>query len=174
MIELEIGSRQTISTWEKADSIPRLVELAITALDQVEASRKRSGFERPCAARAAEAIRCRRRALGGLVRLSAYRCSQPVPPSTLCGSGLLVAADCADWCSNCIHRRCLGICRISEVVPLKATLRSLQRPTLRRRSPFRVSQRLTITRSSLAQLPTYLTIRPRLDKRYMTRRSSCS
>jgi transcriptional regulator with XRE-family HTH domain len=46
MIELEVASRQTISTWEKADRIPRLVELATIALDQVEASRKRSGFER--------------------------------------------------------------------------------------------------------------------------------
>jgi transcriptional regulator with XRE-family HTH domain len=46
MIELEVGSRQTISTWESAEKIPRLVALAITALDQVEASRKRSGFER--------------------------------------------------------------------------------------------------------------------------------
>ena len=46
MIELEVGSRQTISTWENADRIPRLVELAVIAIDQVEASRKRSGFER--------------------------------------------------------------------------------------------------------------------------------
>jgi transcriptional regulator with XRE-family HTH domain len=46
MIELEVASRQTISTWESAEKIPRLVELAVIALDQVEASRKRSGFER--------------------------------------------------------------------------------------------------------------------------------
>jgi transcriptional regulator with XRE-family HTH domain len=44
MTELEVGSRQTISTWESAQKIPRLVELAIIALDQVEASRKQSGF----------------------------------------------------------------------------------------------------------------------------------
>lgn len=46
MTELEIRSRQTIATWESAEKIPRLVELAILALDQIEASRKRSGFEK--------------------------------------------------------------------------------------------------------------------------------
>jgi transcriptional regulator with XRE-family HTH domain len=46
MVELEIRSRQTIGTWESAEKIPRLVELAIVALDQIEASRKRSGFEK--------------------------------------------------------------------------------------------------------------------------------
>jgi transcriptional regulator with XRE-family HTH domain len=46
MIELEIKSRQTLSTWEGAEKIPRVVELAITALDQIESARKRSGFER--------------------------------------------------------------------------------------------------------------------------------
>ncbi|HMA73302.1 MAG TPA: helix-turn-helix transcriptional regulator [Xanthobacteraceae bacterium] len=46
MVELEVKSRQTMSTWERAEKIPRVVELAITALDQIEASRKRSGFER--------------------------------------------------------------------------------------------------------------------------------
>jgi transcriptional regulator with XRE-family HTH domain len=46
MVELEIGSRQTIGTWESAENIPRLVELAIVALDQIEATRKRSGFEK--------------------------------------------------------------------------------------------------------------------------------
>jgi transcriptional regulator with XRE-family HTH domain len=46
MIELEIKSRQTMSTWERAEKIPRVVELAIIALDQIEASRRRSGFER--------------------------------------------------------------------------------------------------------------------------------
>jgi transcriptional regulator with XRE-family HTH domain len=46
MTELEIGSRQTITTWERAEKIPRLIELAIIALDQIEAARKRSGFEK--------------------------------------------------------------------------------------------------------------------------------
>jgi transcriptional regulator with XRE-family HTH domain len=46
MTELEIGSRQTIITWEKAERIPRMVELAIIALDQVEAARKKTGFEK--------------------------------------------------------------------------------------------------------------------------------
>jgi transcriptional regulator with XRE-family HTH domain len=46
MVELEVGSRQTISTWESGEHIPRLVELAIIALDQVEACRKRSGFNK--------------------------------------------------------------------------------------------------------------------------------
>lgn len=45
MQEMEVRSRQTISTWEASKEIPRLVELAIIALDQVEACRKRSGFE---------------------------------------------------------------------------------------------------------------------------------
>lgn len=45
MIELEIKSRQTMSTWERAEKIPHVVELAIIALDQIEAARKRSGFE---------------------------------------------------------------------------------------------------------------------------------
>ncbi len=45
MEELEISSRQTLSSWENAEEIPRLVELAIIALDQVEACRKRGGFE---------------------------------------------------------------------------------------------------------------------------------
>jgi transcriptional regulator with XRE-family HTH domain len=46
MVELEVKSRQTMSTWEHAEKIPRVAELAIIALDQIEASRKRSGFER--------------------------------------------------------------------------------------------------------------------------------
>jgi hypothetical protein len=46
MIELEIKSRQTLSTWEGAEEVPRVVELAIIALDQVAPARKRSGFER--------------------------------------------------------------------------------------------------------------------------------
>jgi hypothetical protein len=44
MTELEVGSRQTINSWESEEQIPRLIELAIIALDQVEAARKRSGF----------------------------------------------------------------------------------------------------------------------------------
>jgi transcriptional regulator with XRE-family HTH domain len=46
MVELEVKSRQTIGTWESAEKIPRLIELAIVALDQIEATRKRSGFEK--------------------------------------------------------------------------------------------------------------------------------
>lgn len=46
MSELDVRSRQTISSWEGADEIPRLVELAIIAIDQIEPCRKRSGFQR--------------------------------------------------------------------------------------------------------------------------------
>lgn len=46
MEELEVSSRQTISTWENAEQIPRIVELAVTALDQVEPARNRGGFEK--------------------------------------------------------------------------------------------------------------------------------
>jgi transcriptional regulator with XRE-family HTH domain len=46
MIELEVASRQTISTWESTQEVPRMVELAIVALDQVEACRNRSGYEK--------------------------------------------------------------------------------------------------------------------------------
>lgn len=45
MEELEITSRQTITTWEKADRIPRVVELAITAIDQIEVCRKQAGLK---------------------------------------------------------------------------------------------------------------------------------
>lgn len=45
MEELEVSSRQTLSSWENSKEVPRLVELAITALDRIEACRKRSGFE---------------------------------------------------------------------------------------------------------------------------------
>ena len=40
MEELEIGSRQTITTWETSNEVPRLVELAIVALDQIEACQR--------------------------------------------------------------------------------------------------------------------------------------
>lgn len=40
--ELEVGSRQTIVNWESADQVPRLVELAVIAIDQVEACRRNS------------------------------------------------------------------------------------------------------------------------------------
>jgi transcriptional regulator with XRE-family HTH domain len=46
MLELGIKSRQTMSTWERAEKIPRVVELAIKALEHIEPSRKRSGYER--------------------------------------------------------------------------------------------------------------------------------
>lgn len=45
MEELEVSSRQTISTWENSEKIPRMAELAIIALIKVEACRKRAGFE---------------------------------------------------------------------------------------------------------------------------------
>jgi transcriptional regulator with XRE-family HTH domain len=45
MKELEVTSRQTISTWENAARIPRIVELAVIALDQVEPARTLGGFE---------------------------------------------------------------------------------------------------------------------------------
>jgi transcriptional regulator with XRE-family HTH domain len=45
MQELEVRSRQTISAWEGSETIPRTIELAIIALDQIEACRKRGGFE---------------------------------------------------------------------------------------------------------------------------------
>jgi transcriptional regulator with XRE-family HTH domain len=59
MTELEMGSRQTVCTWEKSEKIPRLVELAIYALDQIEASRKRSGFEKQFTPEAIAAQRTR-------------------------------------------------------------------------------------------------------------------
>ena len=39
MAELGITSRQTLHNWESSEFIPRVVELAITALDQIEACR---------------------------------------------------------------------------------------------------------------------------------------
>lgn len=46
MEELGITSRQTVAGWERAARLPRLVELAVIALDQNEACRNRSGFEK--------------------------------------------------------------------------------------------------------------------------------
>lgn len=40
MKELEIGSRQTIIKWEGSDKIPRLVELAIKAINELPDCRK--------------------------------------------------------------------------------------------------------------------------------------
>jgi transcriptional regulator with XRE-family HTH domain len=45
MHELEVRARQTISAWEASEEVPRMVELAIIALDQIEPCRKRGGFE---------------------------------------------------------------------------------------------------------------------------------
>jgi transcriptional regulator with XRE-family HTH domain len=45
MQELAIGSRQTVTTWEASDRIPRTIELAIIALDQVEACNRRGGYK---------------------------------------------------------------------------------------------------------------------------------
>lgn len=45
MRELDVSSRQTMSNWENGGKLPRMVELAIIALDSVELSRKQGGFE---------------------------------------------------------------------------------------------------------------------------------
>lgn len=44
--ELGISSRQTISTWENSESVPRVIELAVCALDQVESCRILGGYEK--------------------------------------------------------------------------------------------------------------------------------
>ena len=41
--ELQLGSRQTISNWENSQSVPRLVQLAITALEKVPGCRLIAG-----------------------------------------------------------------------------------------------------------------------------------
>src|SRR4051812_42202505 len=46
MQELGVSSRQTLSTWETSEKVPRIVELAVIALDQVEACNKQSGFQK--------------------------------------------------------------------------------------------------------------------------------
>jgi transcriptional regulator with XRE-family HTH domain len=44
MAELDVKSRQTISSWESADrKVPRLVELAVRALDLEPSQRRRAG-----------------------------------------------------------------------------------------------------------------------------------
>jgi transcriptional regulator with XRE-family HTH domain len=45
MRELDISSRQTLTTWESSERVPRIVELAIIALDQVEACNHQAGFK---------------------------------------------------------------------------------------------------------------------------------
>jgi transcriptional regulator with XRE-family HTH domain len=44
--ELDIKARQTVAAWENSEKIPRLVELAVMALDQLELVRNRSGIEK--------------------------------------------------------------------------------------------------------------------------------
>jgi transcriptional regulator with XRE-family HTH domain len=44
MTELGINSRQTIINWERSDYIPRIAELAVFAIDQIEACRRLSGY----------------------------------------------------------------------------------------------------------------------------------
>ncbi len=39
MDEFAVGSRQTISNWENSEDVPRLVELALIALEHVPSSR---------------------------------------------------------------------------------------------------------------------------------------
>jgi transcriptional regulator with XRE-family HTH domain len=46
MKELDVSSRQTVTSWESSIQLPRLVELAIVALDQVEACNRRTGHRR--------------------------------------------------------------------------------------------------------------------------------
>jgi len=41
MKELEITARQTVVRWEQSERIPRMVELSIIALDQVESCNRR-------------------------------------------------------------------------------------------------------------------------------------
>jgi transcriptional regulator with XRE-family HTH domain len=43
MAELNIGSRQTISSWENASEVPRIVELAVIALELDLRLRQRAG-----------------------------------------------------------------------------------------------------------------------------------
>jgi transcriptional regulator with XRE-family HTH domain len=45
MNELQITARQTVVRWEQSERIPRMVELSIIALDQVEACNRR-GYEK--------------------------------------------------------------------------------------------------------------------------------
>lgn len=46
MRELGINSRQTISSWENAESVPRVIELAVFALDQMESCRIVGGYQK--------------------------------------------------------------------------------------------------------------------------------
>ena len=46
MRELGINSRQTISTWENAESVSRVIELAVCALDQLEPCRIVGGYQK--------------------------------------------------------------------------------------------------------------------------------
>jgi transcriptional regulator with XRE-family HTH domain len=41
MNELQVTARQTVVRWEQSDVIPRMVELSIIALDQVEGCNRR-------------------------------------------------------------------------------------------------------------------------------------
>jgi transcriptional regulator with XRE-family HTH domain len=43
MAELDIASRQTISSWERAPEVPRMVELAVIALEVHPDCRRRAG-----------------------------------------------------------------------------------------------------------------------------------
>ena len=43
MRELEVRSRQTISSWENSERIPRIVELAIVSLERDEQLRRYAG-----------------------------------------------------------------------------------------------------------------------------------
>jgi transcriptional regulator with XRE-family HTH domain len=42
MNELQVTARQTIIRWEQSDALPRMVELSIIALDQVEGCNRRT------------------------------------------------------------------------------------------------------------------------------------
>jgi transcriptional regulator with XRE-family HTH domain len=42
MEELQVTARQTIVRWEQSEEVPRMVELAVIALDQVEGCNRRT------------------------------------------------------------------------------------------------------------------------------------
>ena len=45
MTELGITSRQTLNKWESSERVPRIIELAVTAIDQIEACRLLVGYK---------------------------------------------------------------------------------------------------------------------------------
>ena len=45
MAELGVTSRQTIYNWELSEHVPRIVQLAVYAIDQIEACRNHAAYE---------------------------------------------------------------------------------------------------------------------------------